>query len=42
MEHAPGKNLSDIWSDMGLEQKIQTMEDVVNIQQKLLSVRFSA
>lgn len=42
MEHAPGKILSDIWSDMDLEQKIQTMEDIVNIQQKLLSVRFSA
>jgi hypothetical protein len=22
MEHAPGKNLSEIWSDVDLEQKI--------------------
>ncbi|GIK05338.1 phosphotransferase enzyme [Aspergillus viridinutans] len=41
MEHAPGKNLADHWADMDLEHKVQTMKDIVTIQQKLLSVRFS-
>ncbi|THC90747.1 hypothetical protein EYZ11_009794 [Aspergillus tanneri] len=41
MEHAPGKNLADIWTDMDLEHKIQTMEDIVTIQQKLLLLKFS-
>ncbi|RHZ63467.1 phosphotransferase family protein [Aspergillus thermomutatus] len=42
MEHAPGKNLADHWADMDLEHKVQTMKDIVTIQQKLLSVRFPA
>ncbi|KAL1885406.1 hypothetical protein Plec18167_000900 [Paecilomyces lecythidis] len=41
MEHAPGKNLADVWSDMDLDRKVQTMKDIVDIQRKLLSVRFS-
>ncbi|GFN20339.1 phosphotransferase family protein [Aspergillus tubingensis] len=41
MEHAPGSNLADAWTDMDLEHKVQTMEDIVSIQQKLLSLRFS-
>ncbi|PYH64433.1 phosphotransferase family protein [Aspergillus vadensis CBS 113365] len=42
MEHAPGSNLADAWTDMDLEHKVQTMEDIMSIQQKLLSLRFSA
>lgn len=41
MEHAPGKNLADVWTDMELEHKVQTMEDIVTIQHKLLSLKFS-
>ncbi|KAJ0422488.1 phosphotransferase family protein [Aspergillus carlsbadensis] len=41
MEHAPGKNLADIWVDMDLEHKLQTMKDIVAIQNKLLSLKFS-
>ena len=41
MEYAPGKNLADVWTDMDLECKVQTMEDIVTIQQKLLSLKFS-
>ncbi|KAF4260750.1 hypothetical protein KXV50_007694 [Aspergillus fumigatus] len=41
MEHAPGKNLADYRADMSLERKVQVMEDIVSIQQKLLSVKFS-
>ncbi|KAE8147108.1 phosphotransferase family protein [Aspergillus avenaceus] len=41
MEHAPGKNLADVWSDMDLERKVRTMEDIVTVQHKLLSLRFS-
>ncbi|KAJ9205852.1 hypothetical protein DTO164E3_1105 [Paecilomyces variotii] len=41
MEHAPGKNLADVWTDMDLEHKVQTMEDIVAIQHKLLSLKFS-
>ncbi|EAW12144.1 uncharacterized protein ACLA_061040 [Aspergillus clavatus NRRL 1] len=41
MEHAAGKNLADEWHEMELELKARTMKDIVNIQQKLLSVRFS-
>ncbi|PKY07456.1 phosphotransferase family protein [Aspergillus campestris IBT 28561] len=41
MEHALGKNLADAWTDMDIECKIQTMNDIVAVQQKLLSLRFS-
>lgn len=41
MEHAPGSNLADVWTEMDLEHKVQTTEDLVSIQQKLLSLRFS-
>ncbi|KAB8272597.1 phosphotransferase family protein [Aspergillus minisclerotigenes] len=41
MEHAPGKNLADVWTEMDLESKVQTMEDIVTIQHKLLSLKFS-
>lgn len=41
MEHAPGKNLADVWTDMDLEPKVQIMEDIVAIQHKLLSLKFS-
>lgn len=41
MEHAPGKQLALVWPDMGLEHKVRTMEDVVSIQQRLLSMSFS-
>lgn len=34
MEHAPGKQLALVWPDMGLEHKVQTVEDVVSIQEK--------
>ncbi|KAM5468490.1 hypothetical protein MferCBS49748_003537 [Microsporum ferrugineum] len=40
MEHATGRNLADVWTDMDLEQKVQTMEDIVAIQRKLLSLKF--
>ncbi|KAL4946815.1 hypothetical protein BDV06DRAFT_208453 [Aspergillus oleicola] len=41
MEYAPGKSLADVWTDMELEHKVQTMEDIVAIQHELLSLRFS-
>ncbi|PLN86072.1 phosphotransferase family protein [Aspergillus taichungensis] len=41
MEYAPGKNLADVWTDMDLECKVQTMEDIVAIQHKFLSLKFS-
>ncbi|RDW70457.1 aminoglycoside phosphotransferase family protein [Aspergillus mulundensis] len=41
MEHAPGTNLAEVWENMELEQKVRTMEDIVTIQQRLLSLRFS-
>ncbi|RAH65658.1 phosphotransferase family protein [Aspergillus aculeatinus CBS 121060] len=28
MEYAPGKNLADVWTDMDLECKVRTMEDI--------------
>lgn len=31
IEHAPGKNLADVWIEMDLGRKIQTMEDIVTI-----------
>jgi hypothetical protein len=34
MEHAPGKQLAPVWPDMRLEHKVQTVEDVVSIQEK--------
>ncbi|KAL4820988.1 hypothetical protein BDW67DRAFT_172475 [Aspergillus spinulosporus] len=39
-EHALGKNLADVWTDMDLERKVQIMEDIVGIQHKLLSLKF--
>lgn len=41
MENATGSNLADVWADMDLEHKVQTMKDIVKFQQKLLSLRFS-
>ncbi|RAK79536.1 phosphotransferase family protein [Aspergillus fijiensis CBS 313.89] len=41
MEYAPGKNLADVWTDMDLECKVRTMEDIVTIQHKFLSLKFS-
>lgn len=41
MEYAPGRNLADVWTDMDLECKVQTMEDIVTIQHKFLSLKFS-
>ncbi|TQB67571.1 Phosphotransferase enzyme [Monascus purpureus] len=41
MEYAPGKNLADVWTDMDLECKVQMMEDIVTIQHKFLSLKFS-
>ncbi|KAL3264652.1 hypothetical protein ABHI18_000570 [Aspergillus niger] len=41
MENATGSNLADVWADMDLEHKVQTMKDIVKLQQKLLSLRFS-
>ncbi|EIT78678.1 phosphotransferase family protein [Aspergillus oryzae 100-8] len=29
IEHAPGKNLADVWIEMDLGRKIQTMEDII-------------
>ena len=42
MEQALGRNLADVWTDMDVEPKIQTIEDIVAIQQKLLSLKFSS
>ncbi|KAE8143966.1 phosphotransferase family protein [Aspergillus pseudotamarii] len=41
MEYAPGRNLADVWTDMDLECKVQTMEDIVTIQHNFLSLKFS-
>ncbi|GKZ38817.1 phosphotransferase enzyme [Aspergillus brasiliensis] len=40
MEHAPGSNLADVWTDMDLDCKVQTMKDIVTVQEKLLSLKF--
>jgi hypothetical protein len=41
MEHAPGKILADVWRYMDVESKIGTVEDIVAVQHKLLSLKFS-
>ncbi|RAH48297.1 phosphotransferase family protein [Aspergillus brunneoviolaceus CBS 621.78] len=41
MEYTPGKNLADVWTDMDLECKVRTMEDIVTTQHKSLSLKFS-
>ncbi|KAL4773725.1 hypothetical protein BDW60DRAFT_20650 [Aspergillus nidulans var. acristatus] len=41
MEHAPGKILADVWRYMDVERKIGTVEDIVAVQHKLLSLKFS-
>lgn len=40
MEHAPGVDSGRLWPEMELEQKFQTMKDIVEVQSKLLSVHF--
>lgn len=42
MEHAPSKNLGQVWTDTELEHKIRTMEYIVAVQQKLLPAQFLA
>ncbi|PWY78015.1 phosphotransferase family protein [Aspergillus sclerotioniger CBS 115572] len=41
MEHAPGKNLADAWTEMDTVHKARTVKDAIDVQRKLLSVRFS-
>ncbi|KAL4950541.1 kinase-like domain-containing protein [Aspergillus filifer] len=41
MEHAPGTQLAFVWPDMEDKCNKQTIEDIVDIQHKLISVRFS-
>ncbi|KAL3456589.1 hypothetical protein BJX64DRAFT_38537 [Aspergillus heterothallicus] len=40
MDLPPGDNLADVWSKTSFENKKQTVKDVVEIQRKLLSVKF--
>ncbi|KAK0105681.1 Phosphotransferase enzyme [Cadophora gregata] len=41
MEEACGTSLGDIWEDMELHSKVKIVEDIISIEQKLLSVSFS-
>ena len=41
MEEAKGRQLAELWEDMELEDKKTIIEDVVSMEQKLLSVSFS-
>ncbi|KAH8648313.1 phosphotransferase enzyme family protein [Tricladium varicosporioides] len=40
MEEAPGIPLANVWGDMGLQSKDKVIEDLVDIEKKLLSVGF--
>ncbi|KMP06014.1 hypothetical protein CIRG_05695 [Coccidioides immitis RMSCC 2394] len=41
MEEAKGRQLTEVWGDMELEDKKIIIEDIVALEQKLLSVSFS-
>jgi hypothetical protein len=40
MELPSSDNLADVWAKTSLEVKKQTVKDVVEIQRKLLSIKF--
>lgn len=41
MEEAEGLNLGESWDYMNLGEKLKIVHDIVNIEKKLLSLRFS-
>ncbi|CZT23841.1 uncharacterized protein RCC_09555 [Ramularia collo-cygni] len=41
MEQAEGTQLSDLWTDMDIYDKLKVVDDVVDIQKKLQSITFS-
>lgn len=41
MEEAEGLNLGDCWDFMDLGEKLKIVHDIVKIEKKLLSLRFS-
>lgn len=41
MEEAKGKQLTHLWEQMDLEEKKRIIDDIVTIEQKLLSISFS-
>ncbi|KAL4944635.1 hypothetical protein BDV06DRAFT_232872 [Aspergillus oleicola] len=41
-KHAPGTQLAFVWPDMNVRRNMQTIKDIVEIQHKLLLMRFSS
>jgi hypothetical protein len=41
MEEAPGTSLADTWDDLGLKSKDKVIQDLIDIETKLLSVSFT-
>ncbi|PGG97673.1 hypothetical protein AJ80_09656 [Polytolypa hystricis UAMH7299] len=42
MEEAPGTKLEDVWDELSLEDRVAIMEDLVSIENKLLSISFNS
>lgn len=41
MEEAPGTQLGEVWDSLHIDDKTSIIKDIVNIEQKLLSVSFT-
>ena len=41
MEEAPGTQLSEIWDDLKISDKTSIAKDLVDIEEKLLSISFT-
>ncbi|KAH8685456.1 phosphotransferase family protein [Tricladium varicosporioides] len=42
MEQVPGKELEDSWYTMGVKQRMNMMEKIINIERKLFAIKFPA